>query len=614
MLMHNILIIGNVTKDVYLRMDNRLNEFEVDQNKVSWLDISFNNSSHHFYSRFSVYGGASISLEVFSRFGIDAQIASTPASFLDGQFITKDTDTDYRYILCKDDDAAYLAPSTKRDSKWEEPEEKPEWIYIDRSARLNPQISEKILAYLNANPDIKLALFTTDHTNQNANYVQKLIQRANFLISDVRLNNPHKNVANITPKHIYWSQRRISWSLEKRDLITRLSAHQTIGATLLAATILGRKPEDALLLAYANVVNSKLGNTSNLQTLEQRILGEQHRIEYKQKGNMSPEIVKTTQQLMTPGKGILAADESGGSIHKKFEKMNIPDTEQFRREYRNLFFTTPTIEKYVSGIILFDETARQKADNGKDFVTFLREKGIIAGIKVDKGLVNFDNTEEKWTQGLDDLPQRLAEYYKMGARFAKWRAAFELTATTPSDMAIKRNCEILAQYAIDCQDANIVPIVEPELVYDGDYTIEQNIETTGKILDQLFAELKAKDVLLQGCILKVNMVLAGKKQEHQSTPEEVGRATAEVLRTHVPSALGGVVFLSGGQTVQQATDNLQAVTNNGPFPWQVTFSYARALQEPALVVWHGDSRFSDIAREAFRQRLIANTNALHKNN
>ena len=169
--------------------------------------------------------------------------------------------------------------------------------------------------------------------------------------------------------------------------------------------------------------------------------------------------------------------------------MNIPDDEQHRRDYRNIFFTTPDLEKYVNGVILFDETARQKADDGKDFVTSSPDKGIIAGIKVDQGLVNFEDSDEKYTQGLEGLPERLAEYYHMGARFAKWRAAFEVTDHSPSDMAIRKNAEILAQYALDCQNANIVPIVEPELVYDGDYTIQQNIEYTSKILDKLFEEL-----------------------------------------------------------------------------------------------------------------------------
>lgn len=610
--MHNILIVGNITKDVYLRLDNRRNSFELDQNDVNWLDLSFDGSTHNFYSRVSIYGGASISLEVFSRFNIEANICGASASFLDGQFIAKDADTIYRYILCKDENATYLSPSEENASHWRTPEQKPSWIFIDRSANIDARLSEQILSYLEENSDIKLAVFIASNHNQNTKFIQDLAKRADLVFADTRINFETKSLVSITPKNIYFDNCRIGWTLKKRDLITHLSAHQTIAATILAAVALNRSHEDALMLARANVVSSKLGSTLNLSTLEQRILDDRYRIEYKQEGNMTPEVVENTKKLMTPGKGILAADESGGSIHKKFESMNIPDDEEHRRAYRNIFFTTPTLEQYVSGVILFDETARQKADNGKDYVTFLREKGIVPGIKVDQGLVNFENSEEKYTQGLDDLPERLAEYYQMGARFAKWRAAFEVTDNTPSDMAIRRNCEILAQYAQDCQLANIVPIVEPELVYDGDYPIEKNIEITSKILDELFACLKSKNIILPGCILKVNMVLAGKRQATQSTPAEVGKATADVLRNHVPAELGGVVFLSGGQSVQQATDNLQEVTNNGPFPWQVTFSYARALQDPALVAWHGDDRFADFAREAFRQRLIANTAALHK--
>ena len=200
----------------------------------------------------------------------------------------------------------------------------------------------------------------------------------------------------------------------------------------------------------------------------------------------------------------------------------------------------------------------------------------------------------------------------MGARFAKWRAAFEVTDHSPSEMAINKNADILAQYALDCQNAGIVPIVEPELVYDGDYPIEQSIEFTGRILDALFAAMKDKGVDLPGCVLKTNMVLAGKKQEKQSTPEEVGQATAELLRQHVPSELAGVVFLSGGQSVTQATENLQAVTNEGPFPWPVSFSFARSLQDPAIQAWQGNNDNVDAAREAFRLRLVANADALKK--
>ena len=612
--MQSVLIVGNVTKDVYLRLDNRTNNFETDQNNVKWLDFSFNNSHHNYYSRVSIYGGASISLEVLSRFGLNASISGTPATFLDGQFIAKDVHTTYRYILCQDDNTSLLESSEPANTTWEIPTNNPDWIYLDNSANISPKLATSICDYLNLSRNTKLALYVSKKTNQNASHIRELIERADIVISNTKLVQERENHVHIGNNYIEYMGSRVPWTLDNRkDLMTRFTSHLTIAASILGALILGKDASEALLLARANAQNSKLSNTSNLSTLEHDISGDYYRVEKinKQKGNMS-EIEETARRLMAPGRGILAADESGGSIHKKFESMNIPDDEQHRRDYRNIFFTTPDLEKYVSGVILFDETARQIADNGQTFIDYLKNRGVISGIKVDQGLVNFDNSDEKWTQGLEGLPERLKEYYEMGARFAKWRAAFEVTNHSPSQMAIQKNCEILADYAHDCQTANIVPIVEPELVYDGDYTIEKNIEYTGKILDCLFIELKKKNVNLAGCILKVNMVLAGKRQEEQSTPEEVGRNTAQVLREHVPSELAGVVFLSGGQSVMQATENLQAITNNGPFPWTVTFSYARALQDPALKAWQGDNTNADAARSAFRERLIANADALRK--
>ena len=613
--MHKVAIIGNITKDIYLRLDNRLNKFEEDEKHVKWLDFSFDGSSHDYYSRVAIYGGASISLEVLSRFGLEAEISGAPATFLDGQFVAKDSTTVYRYILCQDDNVSYIRPSQRHETTWKVPKENaPEWIYIDRSANISPQLVREILDYIDIEPNCKIAFFISDNVNQYANHIRELAKHAAFIITDVKLEEDYPNTAKLANNTIRYGDKEVRWAISgKEDLMTHLSSHLTIAATLLGAIILGKSPSESILLAKANVEGARLSGTLNIDTLEEEITDDYYKIQKEGKSNHMLELEANAKKLMTLGKGILAADESGGSIHKKFESMNIPDDEQHRRDYRNIFFTTPDLEKYVNGVILFDETARQLADDGTNFIDFLGRKGIMAGIKVDQGLVNFENSPEKYTKGLEGLPERLKEYYDMGARFAKWRAAFEMNQELkPSQMAIEKNAEILAQYALDCQNAGIVPIVEPELVYDGYYTIEQNIEYTGKILDALFAAMRNKGVNNAGAILKVNMVLAGKKYETQSTPAEVGRATADVLRDHVPSDLAGVVFLSGGQTVEQATENLQEVTNNGPFPWQVTFSYARALQDPALVAWHGDDRFADFAREAFRQRLIANTAALQK--
>ncbi len=613
--MQKVVIIGNITKDIYLRLDNRVNKFEEDEHHVKWLDFAFNGSSHNYFSRVAIYGGASISLEVLSRFGLKAEISGAPATFLDGQFVAKDSTTVYRYILCQDDNVSYIAPSHHHETTWKMPkDDTPDWIYIDRSANVTPNLVRELMDYLDIEPSCKIAFFISENVNQYANHIRELAEHAALIITDTKLDTQYSNVVKIFSNTIEYNGKSITWSLNGReDLMTHLSTHLTIGATILGAIILGKSPSEAILLAKANAEGARLSGTLNIDTLEAEIADDYYKIQGKGKDPKVLELEANAKKLMTPGKGILAADESGGSIHKKFESMNIPDDEQHRRDYRNIFFTTPELEKYVNGVILFDETARQHADDGSTFVDFLTRKGIIAGIKVDQGLVNFENSPEKYTQGLDGLPERLKEYYDMGARFAKWRAAFEMNQDLkPSDMAIKKNAEILSHYASCCQAAGIVPIVEPELVYDGYYTIEQNIEYTSKILDALFEALRGDGVNLAACILKVNMVLAGKKYETQSTPAEVGKATADVLRDHVPSSLAGVVFLSGGQTVEQATENLQEVTNNGPFPWPVTFSYARALQDPALKAWQGNNDNADAAREGFKARLIANCEALIK--
>ena len=317
----------------------------------------------------------------------------------------------------------------------------------------------------------------------------------------------------------------------------------------------------------------------------------------------------------------MAADESGGSIKKKFEALGIADTFQNRHDYREILLSTPEMEKYVTGVILFDETARDTMDEGILVPDYLISRGIVPGVKVDKGLVKVRDMagvspEETITDGLADLPTRVREYYQMGLRFTKWRAAFEIkldnsgAVLTPSMEIVKENCRILAEYAYISQSAGLVPIVEPEVVYDGAYDINTCARVSGEVLDELFKALERHGVNLRACILKCNMILAGKQFEWQSSPEEVGKWTAKVLKEHVPADLAGVVFLSGGQGVEQATANLAAVIQNGPFPWPVTFSFSRALQGPALETWAGNNSNASEAQKALTERLLANTKVL----
>ena len=602
----HILIVGNVLKDVYLNLDSRLEHFETDKNATKWLDISFDASEHHYFNRHSSFGGATVSLEVLQKMGISAEISDSDFSFAeDGP--TKNTPPEsYRYILISDDGVSYLTSSNFKKTTFTPPTTPVDYLYIDRSAHLSEASINQIESYLNNNPDTKLIIYLKDPILNN------LIPYAHLVFSEEPRALPLDNIELNTENTIYISQNSLSYqnitepiNIERIDKLTHLSAYCITAATILGGFILGESVEKSLKLARANVENSSLNSTLGLAEL-------------KTLANEEDSLDLIAASLMYKGKGILAADESGGSIKKKFANLNIPDTFENRHNYRDIFFTTPNIENYINGVILFDETARDYADDGQTYVDFLTSHRIIPGIKVDEGLANFPDSEETYTKGLDNLPKRLREYREMGLRFAKWRAAFNLNLSdsgeilTPTTHAIEENCRILAEYTKACQSAGLVPIVEPELVYDGYYPIEKSTEITSKILDSLFKTLADFKVNLHATILKVNMVLAGKQFENQSTPEEVGQATAEVLKNHVPPELAGVVFLSGGQDVEQATNNLKEIIKNGPFPWPVTFSFARALQDPALYAWQGNNDHKDQAREAFLARLIANTDVLKK--
>ncbi len=316
------------------------------------------------------------------------------------------------------------------------------------------------------------------------------------------------------------------------------------------------------------------------------------------------------KHLMKAPKGLLAADESNNSCDKRFTALGISTDEDTRRIYRQLLFTTPNFAQYISGVILYDETIRQKSDNGILFTHLFQDLGVIPGIKVDSGLVDLTNFEgETITGGLDGLPDRLSEYYEMGARFTKWRAAFSIDEQNrlPSLTAIHANLNQMARYATLAQAAGMVPIVEPEVIFAGKHDIKTSEEVTSLVLRVLFDILKAYRADLSGLILKTSMVLAGKDHTVQSTPEEVAHSTLRVLRERVPKETAGVVFLSGGQTPKQATANLNAISLGGKQHWPITFSFSRAVQEPALKAWGGRSQNITKAQKLFVERLAANS-------
>jgi fructose-bisphosphate aldolase class I len=318
------------------------------------------------------------------------------------------------------------------------------------------------------------------------------------------------------------------------------------------------------------------------------------------------ELNTIARAIVADNKGVLAADESTGTIKKRFDSIGVESTEETRRAYRNLLFTTPGFEEYIGGVILYDETIRQASDDGTPFAQLLESKGVVPGIKVDTGAQDLaGHPGEKVTEGLDGLRGRFAEYHQLGARFSKWRAVITIGDGIPTDACLHVNAHALARYAALSQEAGIVPIVEPEVLMDADNTIERCHEVTSRTLDLVFAELDRQGVALEGMLLKPNMVISGKECPEQATSEQVAAQTIDCFLRYVPAMVPGIVFLSGGQSEVEATENLNAINRLGG-PWPLSFSYGRALQASALTTWGGDAANVDAGQAAFLHRARMN--------
>ena len=316
------------------------------------------------------------------------------------------------------------------------------------------------------------------------------------------------------------------------------------------------------------------------------------------------ELKSVAQAIVAKQKGVLAADESSPTIKKRFDSISVESTEENRRRYREILLTTAGLEQHVGGVILFDETLRQSTREGVPFAQVLSARGIAPGIKVDKGTKPLQfYPGEKITEGLDGLADRLAEYKQLGARFAKWRAVIEIDENAiPSTFGIRANAQVLARYAALCQSLDLVPIVEPEVLMDGAHGIERCEVVTSAVLETVFAELDAHRVAFEGMLLKPNMIIPGKKCPQQASAQEVAEATIRCMKRYVPAAVPGIVFLSGGQSAEEATDNLNAMNAMGAHPWQVSFSYGRALQAPVLAAWKGIEANATAAQKALQKR------------
>ncbi len=325
---------------------------------------------------------------------------------------------------------------------------------------------------------------------------------------------------------------------------------------------------------------------------------------------MTKELNDIAKKLSSPPKGILAADESTNTIKKRFETIGLDSTFENRRRYREILFTSNKLSHYISGIILYDETIKQSTSEGVPFPEFLKKNNIFPGIKVDTGAIPIlAKSSEKITEGLDGLGKRLDDYKNLGAKFTKWRAIIEIGDSTPSDYAIKTNSFILARYAKIVQDHGLVPIVEPEVLMDGAHTIDDCYKVTKKTLLYVFDELKSHDVFLGGILLKPNMVISGKKCSTQATISEVSKYTIKCLKETVPHDVPGIVFLSGGQSNEIATQHLNEMNKNNDLPWNLSFSYGRALQQPSISSWKGLEENVSISQDALVKRSKLNSEA-----
>ncbi len=310
--------------------------------------------------------------------------------------------------------------------------------------------------------------------------------------------------------------------------------------------------------------------------------------------------------IVSDGKGILAADESNPTCTKRFDSIGVESTEENRRDYRELLFRAEGMKGNIGGVILFDETIRQKAADGISLVDIINAQGALPGIKVDKGLSPIGDSEESLTQGLEGLDERLKEYFELGAKFTKWRAVINIGEGMPSSEAISSNMEALADYAKIVQNNNMVPMVEPEVLMDGAHSIDDCYDATSRCLESLFSNLTDKGVDITGTILKPNMVTSGSKASNQASIEEVAQRTVDCLKANVPESLPGITFLSGGQSDVDATAHLDAMNKIGGFNWKLSFSYGRALQQPALKAWMGQSENGSLAQEALSHRALMN--------
>lgn len=604
--MSKILVIGNVLKDVYLKLDERQNNFEQDERGIDWLDLSFNGAEHRFFRRTSVYGGAAVTLSVLGRLGINSQIMGSNAEYKNGEIIWQGDPAGYRYIFCHHGEITYFVPSERKATDWQMPKDIPEWILVDRSTFISERLVDEIKNFRKFSPTTKLAV----HAERDKSPLgQRLAEMADLLfieeeppvhseekiVDKIDLGQPEKRlVCHITPQKIIFGEAEESWQLSRTDMMTHLTVYNTIVATILGVISSGGSLTDAVLWARINAEQATLDGSLSGRRLKELVAEERQK---------RANVTLVAKSLMASHRGILAADEDDQTLTKRLVSFGIGVNAKTRADYRKLLLTTPELSEYTSGVILTAETARSKVQHTQTYLKYLTSRGIITGVKADRGQAHLKGTHETYTLGLDDLASRLREYYDEGFRFAKWHAKFIIKKDQPSYIAVEKNAKLLADFARECQLAGLVPMIESDISWSGDYSIEKSIEVTDRVLLTIFRKLERRGVDLSSVILKTSVVAAGDNAVSPSTPREVGIATGAVLKHAVPKYIAGIEILSGGQESKAMTQNLSAIIEAGPYDWPVSFAFSRALQDPVMRTWKGKEANTKVAQATLRNKL-----------
>jgi len=612
--MSKILIIGNVLKDVYLKMDERQNDFEVDERGINWLELGFNGDAHKFFHRTSVFGGAAVSLAVLNQLNVDAAILNSKTEVKTGELTWSDDPADYRYILSCRGGITYFVPAERKTTDWTMPKGTPEWILIDRSTNISTRLIDELKNFLKFSHGTKLAVHTEKHLTPAGQRLAEMadvlfvedeapVHREEKIVDKIEVDQPNTQlVCHISPRKLSLGGVEESWNLDRTDMMTHLTVYSTIVATILGVIASGGTTSDALLLAKLNAEHATLNGSLTADKLH-----ELAQVELTKRNSLK----LVARSLLSPSKGILAIDEGKASLVRRFNKFGIPVDTQNQKDFYQMILTAPGMQDYISGVILSNDLSRQKLANGQNVLDFLTSRGIISGIKVDLGLTSAMDPREKWTQNHPGLAEELRQGYERGFRFAKCRAAFEISNEQPEFFVVERNVTKLATFAKESQLAGLVPMVEVDISGSGDYSIEKCAEVNARIMAKLFEKLTERQVSLGGCILKCAMIRSGDAAESQASAHEIGVATSAILKHSVPRYMAGVALLSGGQEPKTATKNLTAIMQESPFPWPVTFAFSRALEEPVLATWKGSAENIKAAQAALGRHLAANADALH---